>query len=111
MKFQLPFQMYFFSESTLLQKFLFKFSYFYPRQLLSQQFWHPDQKKEFVLEEYEKRSQYYLPLIKEVGVTAKENNNKDLLKFCLQVGERISRRTNFPPNSCSNVELFPHFSF
>lgn len=59
--------------------------YFYPRQLLSQQFWHPDQKKEFVLEEYEQRSQYYLPLIKEVGVTAKEIGNKELLKFCLHV--------------------------
>jgi len=59
-------------------------AYFYPRQLLSQQFWHPDQKKEFVLEEYEKRSQYYLPLIKECGITAKEIVNKDLLNFCLK---------------------------
>lgn len=59
-------------------------AYFYPRQLLSQQFWHPDQKSEFVLEEYEKRSQYYLPLIKECGWTAKEIHNEELLKFCLK---------------------------
>lgn len=58
-------------------------AYFYPKQLLSQQFWHPDQKKDFILEEYEKRSQYYLPLIKEVGITAKEITNKQLLQFCL----------------------------
>ncbi|XP_047145016.1 LETM1 domain-containing protein 1 isoform X1 [Hydra vulgaris] len=60
-------------------------AYFYPRQLLSQQFWHPDQKEEFLLEEYEKRSQYYIPLIQEVGVISKEINNKQLLQFCLEV--------------------------
>ena len=60
-------------------------SYFYPKQLLSQQFWHPDQKKEFILEEYERRSQYYLPLIKEVGITCKEISHKQLYRLCLDV--------------------------
>ena len=75
------------SRNTTIQFWNFSFThrYFYPRQLLSQQFWHPDQKSEFVLEEYEKRSQYYLPLIKECGWTAKEIHNEELLKFCLKV--------------------------
>lgn len=60
-------------------------AYFYPRQLLSQQFWHPDQKKEFILEEYEKRQQYYQPLVKEVGITAKEIKDKNLLDFCYKI--------------------------
>ena len=61
------------------------FSYFYPKQLLSQQFWHPDQKKMFILEEYEKRSQYYLPLVKEVAVTCKEIHNKALFRLSFKV--------------------------
>lgn len=38
-----------------------------------------------MLEEYERRSQYYRSLVKEVGVTSKEIRNFDLLKLCLQV--------------------------
>lgn len=60
-------------------------AYFFPKQLLSQQFWHPDQKKEFILEKYERRSQYYQPLIKEVGVTSKEIQNNELLNLCYNV--------------------------
>lgn len=63
----------------------FSIRYVYPKQLLSQQFWHPDQKKEFVLEEYEKRSQSYQSLVKEVGITSKEIKSKELLQLCYKV--------------------------
>jgi len=60
-------------------------AYVFPKQLLSQQFWHPKQKKEFVLEEYEKRSQYYYSLVREVGVTCKEIKNRQFFRLCIEI--------------------------
>lgn len=58
-----------------------------------------------MLEEYEKRSQYYLPLIKECGWTAKEIQNKELLKFCLKVTFVIIYR-NAQMMDCIEINLF-----
>jgi len=60
-------------------------AYRYPQKLLPQQFLDLAQQKAFLLEEYEKRSQYYLPLIKEVAVTCKEIQSKELYKLCMHV--------------------------
>ena len=75
------------------------FRYVFPKQLLSQQFWHPKQKKEFVLEEYEKRSQYYYSLVREVGVTCKEIKNRQFFRLCIEVNIRRKYALKFTSNS------------
>jgi len=59
--------------------------YLFPKRLLSPQFWDIEQQKKFAFEDHTKRSQYYCPLIQEVGWSSRELKNQDLLHLCIKV--------------------------
>eukprot|EP00112_Aurelia_sp_Birch-Aquarium-sp1_P026030 Seg898.8 transcript_id=Seg898.8/GoldUCD/mRNA.D3Y31 product="LETM1 domain-containing protein 1" protein_id=Seg898.8/GoldUCD/D3Y31 len=58
--------------------------YLFPKKLLSQQFWNIEQRKKFAFEDHAKRSQYYLPLIQELGWSSRDLKNRELFKLCIK---------------------------
>lgn len=58
--------------------------FLFPKKFLSHQFWNTEQMKKFAFEDHAKRSQYYLPLIQELGWSSKELKDQELLKLCMK---------------------------
>eukprot|EP00794_Sanderia_malayensis_P017408 gene17408-19151_t len=90
--------------------------FLFPKRLLSHQFWDLEQRKKFAFEDHVKRSQYYLPLIQEVGWSSKELNNEDLFQLCIKAingnhitnDDLISQKDIFL-NDLMTVEKMPRF--
>ncbi|XP_065051998.1 LETM1 domain-containing protein 1-like [Rhopilema esculentum] len=59
--------------------------YLFPKRLLSHQFWDIEQRKKFAFEDHSKRSQYYLPLVQELGWSSRELQNQQLFSLCIKV--------------------------
>lgn len=90
--------------------------YLFPKRLLSHQFWDIEQGKKFAFEDHAKRSQYYRPLVQEVGWTSRELKNLDLFQLCIKAidgyhidNEEVLKQREVFKNHLLTIKGMPRF--